>query len=347
MTRRLRLLLALVAALALLGAACGDDDDGGDDDSTAAQEEGGAPDGPAITIGAQDFGESAILAEIYKQRLEAEGYDVSIQSLGGFRDIEIGAFDGGDINFAPEYVASLLEFLNENAGEATNDVDETLEKLRPLLEEKGLQALEPSDAVDRNQFVVTEESGLTSLSDLAGQSDLTVGGPADCETNAYCIPGLQRVYGVDLSAGFTALDSQTAIADALEADEIDVGVIFSTSPEIARSGLVVLEDDEGMLAADNIVPVVADELVEAYGDEMADVVNEVSAALTTEELIELNERQGVDQEDPDVVAADDPAPEEAEKADIPAGESAFRTPDPKRIGPDAQAERAQPKRPEM
>lgn len=308
MTKRLRLLLALVAALALLGAACGDDDDGGDDDSTAAQEEGGAPDGPAITIGAQDFGESAILAEIYKQRLEAEGYDVSIQSLGGFRDIEIGAFDGGDINFAPEYVASLLEFLNENAGEATNDVDETLEKLQPLLDEKGLTALEPSDAVDRNQFVVTEstsqDEGLEALSDLAGKTDITVGGPADCETNAYCIPGLQRVYGVDLAGGFTALDSQTAIADALEADEIDVGVIFSTSPEIARSGLVVLQDDEGMLAADNIVPVVADELVEAYGDEMADLVNEVSAALTTEELIELNERQGVEQEDPDVVAGD-------------------------------------------
>jgi osmoprotectant transport system substrate-binding protein len=33
-------------------------------------------------------------------------------------------------------------------------------------------------------------------------------------------------------------------------------------------------------------------------------VNEVSAALTTEELIELNRRQGVDQEDPDVVAKD-------------------------------------------
>jgi osmoprotectant transport system substrate-binding protein len=307
MSRRLRLLLALVAALALFGAACGDDGDG-DDDSTAAEEEGGAPEGPAITIGAQDFGESAILAEIYKQRLESEGFDVSIQRLGGFRDIEIGAFDGGDINFAPEYAASLLEFLNENKGEATNDVQDTVDKLQTYLDEKRLTALEPSDAIDRNQFVVTEatsdEVGLTMLSDLEGKADLTIGGPADCETNAYCIPGLQRVYGVDLAGGFTALDSQTAIADALEADEIDIGVIFSTSPEIARSGLVVLEDDQQMLAADNIVPVVTDELVQAYGDELANVVDEVSAALTTEELIELNERQGIDQEDPDVVARD-------------------------------------------
>src|ERR671916_2511075 len=150
MTKQLRMLLALVAALALLGAACGDDDDGGDDDTNAAQDEGGAPDGPAITIGAQDFGESAILAEIYKQRLEAEGYDVSIQSLGGFRDIELEGFDSGEINFAPEYAASMLEFLNENAGEATSDVDETVDLLQGYLDERELVAFTPSEAIDTN-----------------------------------------------------------------------------------------------------------------------------------------------------------------------------------------------------
>jgi osmoprotectant transport system substrate-binding protein len=309
MTKRPRMLLALVAALALLGAACGDDDGGGDADSNAAQDDAGAPEGPAITIGAQDFSESAILSEIYRQRLEAEGFEVSIQNLGGFRDIEVGAFDGGDINFAAEYAASMLEFLNENAAEATNDAAETTDKLQGYLDEKNLTALEPSDAQDRNQFVVTEgtseETGLETLSDLAEEgADLTVGGPPDCETNAYCMPGLRRVYGVDLSGGFTSLDSQTAIADALEEDEIDVGVLFSTSGELTRGGFVVLEDDRGMLAADNVVPVVTDELVEAYGDELANVVNEVSAALTTQELTELNKRADIDLDDPDVIATE-------------------------------------------
>ena len=309
MTKRLRMLLALVVALALLGAACGDDDDGGDDNANAAQDDGGAPDGPAITIGAQDFTESAVLSEIYRQRLEAEGFEVSIQNLGGFRDIEIGAFDGGDINFAAEYAASMLEFLNDNAAEATNDATETTEKLQGYLDDKNLTALEPSDAQDRNQFVVTdgksEETGLETMSDLAEEgAELTVGGPPDCETNAYCMPGLRRVYGVDLSSGFTPLDSQTAIADALEADEIDVGVLFSTTGELTRGGFVVLEDDREMLAADNVVPVVTDELVEAYGDELANVVNEVSAALTTDELTDLNKRVDIDLDDPDAVATE-------------------------------------------
>ena len=306
MSKPLRLLLALLAALALVAAACGDDDDDASSSDNAAQD-GGAKEGPTITIGAQDFGESAILAEIYKQRLETEGYEVSIQSLGGFRDIEIEGFDSGEINFAPEYAASMLEFLNENTGEATSDVDETVDKLQTYLDEKGLTALEPTDAVDTNAFVVTDETaeelGLESLSDLAEKgADLKLGGPADCETNPFCIPGLRDTYGLDLSGNFTALDAD-AVADTLAADQIDVGVLFSTSARIADEGWVLLEDDQQMLAADNVVPVVKDELTEAYGDELSDAVNEVSAALTTEELTELNKRYDVDKEDAADVAS--------------------------------------------
>ncbi len=299
MSKPLRLLLALLAALALVAAACGDDDDGGDTSDNAAQDDGG--DDPAIVIGAQDFGESAILAEIYKQRLEAEGYEVSIQSLGGFRDIEIEAFDQGEINFAPEYAASMLEFLNENKGEATSDVDETVEKLQPYLDEKQLTALEPADAVDTNAFVVTDETaeevGLESLSDLAEKgADLTLGGPSDCETNPFCIPGLRDTYGLDLSGNFTALDAD-AVADTLAAEQVDIGILFSSSGRIADEGWVLLEDDQQMLAADNVVPVVKDELTEAYGDELAGTVDEVSAVLTTEQLTELNKRYEIDKED--------------------------------------------------
>ena len=128
-------------------------------------------DGPTITIGAQDFGESAILAEIYGQAFEAAGYPVEFQELGGFRDIEIPAFESGEINFAPEYAASLLEFLNEGAGEATGDIDETVGLLEPYLADIGLVALTPTAAVDTNTFVVTQETsdelGLTTLSQLA------------------------------------------------------------------------------------------------------------------------------------------------------------------------------------
>ena len=316
--RPARWLLAVLLPFALFAAACGDDDEdpsetgAGDTSTTAGGGEGEgegcasftAPDeAPAINIGAQNFGESAILAEIYSQCLSAAGYDVSIEELGGFRDLEVAAFEGGSINLAPEYAASMLEFLNENAGEATSDAAETTELLNAALEDLGLVALTPSDAVDTNAFVVTadkaEELGLSTISDLADQEGLTLGAPADCETNAFCLPGLDRVYGIDLSEGFIALEP-SAIPPALDADEIDVALLFSTDGRIVANDYVLLEDDQSMLAADNILPVLTSELADIEG--LSDLLDAISATLTTENVTELNRQYDVDGEDEDVIA---------------------------------------------
>jgi osmoprotectant transport system substrate-binding protein len=303
----IRALVALLAALSLLGAACGDDDDTEAGDSSQTEDGGGAPpEGPAISIGAQDFGESEILAQIYAQALDAKGFDADIQTVGGFRDLLFGAFDSGDVNLAPDYVASELEFLNDNAGEATGDVDATFDLLQPLLEERDLVGLEPSAAVDTNAFVVTQETaeelGLESLSDLAEKgADLTLGAPQDCETNPFCIPGLQRVYGLDMSSNFTPLDAGVVLT-SLQEGAVDVGLLFSTDGRIASENLVLLEDDQQMLAADNVFPVLTQELVDAYGDDLTSVLDDISAALTTEDLTELNRRFDVDREDAEAIA---------------------------------------------
>ena len=305
-----KLLVALLAMLALFAAACGDDDDtttaAGEGEGSETTAAGEAPDGPPIIIGAQDFGESAILAEIYGQVLEANGYEVEQQSVGGFRDVLLAAFDNGEVNFSPEYAASMLEFLNEGAGQATGDADETVELLQAELDEINLNALEPAPAVDTNAFVVTaevaESEGFEKLSDLpADGGDLKLGAPQDCETNPFCLPGLERVYGVDLSSGFTPLEANL-VADALEAGEVQIGVLFSTSGRIADEGWVLLEDDEDMLAADNVTPVISDELMDAYGQDLVDLVNEISAAIDTDTLTELNKRFDIDKEDASAIA---------------------------------------------
>ncbi len=269
----------------------------------------GAKEGPQIKVGAQDFGESAILASLYAQALEADGYDVAVQPLGGFRDIVVGSFESGDINFTPEYAASMLEFLNEYAGEATGDAEGTTETLRGYLADLGLQAFDPSPAVDTNAFVIKPETsdslGITSLSDLADKgADLTLGGPPDCEINAFCIPGLQTAYGLDLSANFTPLDGGALTVQAFEADEIDIALLFSTSGVIADRGWVLLEDDQNMLAADNIVPVVTDEIVDAYGSDFRDLMDSISAALSTSDLTEMNRQFDIEQLDAEDIARD-------------------------------------------
>jgi osmoprotectant transport system substrate-binding protein len=285
-------LIATVAILALVAVACGS--------SSSDNGDAGSQQGPEIIIGAQDFGESAILAEIYSQALADAGYRTRIQSLGGYRDIEMGAFERGEINFAPEYVASLLEYLNNKAGQATGDLVTTYGLLQSELGAVGLEALAAAPGVDTNAFVVTaataERYNLRTLEDLAPvAAELRLGGPADCETNPFCIPGLRQTYDVDLSGRFVPLDAGV-VATALTNGEIDVAVLFSTNGRIEAEGWVLLLDPRQMLAADNIVPVVSAEIIDAYGTDMAAVVNKVSNLLTTNELISLNRAFDVDKE---------------------------------------------------
>ena len=83
-----------------------------------------------------------------------------------------------------------------------------------------------------------------------------------------------------------------------------MAILFSTDGVIADKGWVVLNDDNGLINADNIVPVGTEELVDAYGADLAALIDEISAALTTEELTELNRLVGIELEDADTVAAD-------------------------------------------
>jgi osmoprotectant transport system substrate-binding protein len=308
--RRHAKVLAALLALALLGAACGDDDNNSATGDSGSGSKPSVPEGPDLSIGAQDFGESAILAQIIKGATENAGFTANVQEVGGFRDLLFGAFESGDVNVAPDYVASELEFLNDSAGQATSDVNATMALLTPLLAQKQLVGLDPSKAVDTNAFVMLKDTadakGIATLSDLAAKgADLKLGAPQDCETNGFCIPGLKRVYGLDMTANFTPLDFGV-IPDSLNEGAIDVGVVSSTDGRLAdpKTGWVLLKDDKGMLAADNVFIVITSDVQDAYGDTLTSVLDDVSSKLTTDDLVAMNKRYDVDKDDAQDIAAD-------------------------------------------
>jgi len=118
-----------------------------------------------------------------------------------------------------------------------------------------------------------------------------------------CIPGLKDVYGVDFTDDFVSLDAAGPVTvEALRGGVVDVAILFSTNGVIADEDWVVLEDDQGLVNADNVVPVVSKEVADAYGADFKDLVNEISAALDTGELTELNRRFDIDKEDADAIA---------------------------------------------
>jgi osmoprotectant transport system substrate-binding protein len=132
---------------------------------------------------------------------------------------------------------------------------------------------------------------------LAAQ--LSLGGPAECQTNAFCIPGLQKVYGITFKS-FKTLDADGPLTyQALTTGGVDVGEVFSTDAQILAHNLFVLRDDKHLQAADNIVPVLATAKATSGVEK---VLNKVSSAITTGILLQLNKSVGVDHQDPQAVA---------------------------------------------
>jgi osmoprotectant transport system substrate-binding protein len=287
---------AALLALALIGAACGEDGSGG----------GGGGDGEdrTLTVGGVAFAENQIVAEMYAQVLENAGYTVERQTGLESREVLQPAIEAGDIDIAPEYLSSLLLFLDPDAA-ASGDPEAARSALEPLLEERGQSLLDSSEANDTNAFVVTQETAdandLASVSDLAPVAgELTLGGPPECPDRPFCLPGLQDVYGIEFGE-FIPLDVGGPLTvEALEGGDIDVGLLFSTSSVIGANGWVVLEDDQQLQNAENITPVVRSEVL---NDEIAGLLDGVSETLTTENITELNGRVEIDGEDPADVAA--------------------------------------------
>lgn len=103
--------------------------------------------------------------------------------------------------------------------------------------------------------------------------------------------GLESVYGVEFGE-FRSLEV-ALLTKALTDDDIQAANLFTTDPQIAEEGFVVLEDPENLFGAQNVTPLINSEQV----DETArGIIDGVSSALTTEELTELNKRIVVDNE---------------------------------------------------
>jgi glycine betaine/choline ABC-type transport system substrate-binding protein len=131
--------------------------------------------------------------------------------------------------------------------------------------------------------------------------------PGDCLTNPGCAPGLKRAYGVDVRGVFRALDAGGAGVEALDQGLAQVAVVFTTNPEIARSDLLVLRDDKGMIGPENLVPVIRRSTLRALGTrrerEARRRLAAVSRVLTTARLQDLN-LSLADGRDPEAVAGE-------------------------------------------
>jgi osmoprotectant transport system substrate-binding protein len=286
---RLSRMLALGASLLVLLSAC----------TTG----GGSK--PTIKIGSDGFDEARVVAEVYAQVLEANGYQVDRAGIGlGTRDVTNAALFSGQIDMKPEYIGSGLKKLGGTPGAdpAKNQAD-----LQAILANQGggITVLGFTPGQDTNALVVTKATAdqyhLAKWSDLtAVASQLKWGLATDCPTNALCAGALKDAYGIDISTlQVTLLDACSSDMDsALANGTVDVAELCSTGPEIIVNGWVRLEDDKATQPADAIAPVVRNDYL-AKVDKAAfrKLLDDVSAKIDTATLAELYKEVSVDKRD--------------------------------------------------
>ncbi|MFV2061931.1 MAG: glycine betaine ABC transporter substrate-binding protein [Chloroflexota bacterium] len=309
-TRKLALGASLLASLAIVGTTGGG--------AILAQDQ------PTVRIGSDGFYESQLMAEIYAQALEAEGFTVDRQLGIGARPARVQAFASGQVNLVPEYIGFGLEFYTRDpeadaavaAIETSGNAEIDAQSLQTVFGLIGLDATVLGITVgqDTNATVVrpdtAEKYGLEKMSDLAAvQDELRFGLPPSCEANAPCQGALEGAYGITWPpAQLELLPACGAeIAGALEGNAIDVAWMCSTQPIIAQNGWIVLEDDLETQPPGNLAPIVRNDLLEQIdggAEAIAAILDPISAQITTDTLTELGVRIAVDQENIDDVATE-------------------------------------------
>lgn len=293
-----------VVALTLVLASCGGDafDEG----------QGGSGSGKgSLVVGSAGFTESQIMAEMYRLLLEKAGYTIEIKVVEN-RELYEPALEKGQMDVVPEYAATMADFLNleENGPNAkpvaSSDVTETVNVLRELAAKRGLKVLEPAEAVDQNAFAVTkqyaQQNGLKTMSDFGAKINepIVLAATEECPERPYCQPGLEQVYGIEISEiqplGFDTPQTK----EAVKSGDAQLGLVATTDATLSDEGLVALEDDKNLQNADNLIPVVnADS---AGNAKVADALNALAPELTTDDLAALNRKVDVERQQPEDVA---------------------------------------------
>lgn len=286
--RRRRLTVSLTVAVAGLGlilAGCSNAD-------PLDNKASGEASSDTIVIGSQAYYSNEIIAEIYAQALEEEGYEVKREFQIGQREVYMPELESGDIDLIPEYSGNLLQYYSDDADAEGSGEQPSPKDVRDRLADAlpdGLQVLDLAEATDQDSYTVTQETAdkydLKTIGDLAKlPGGLKIAANAELEERPYGPSGAKKFYDLEISVTSVEDSGGPLTVGALTDNTVQVANIYTSSPAIEEENLVVLEDPEHMIMPQNVVPVGTDELDEGA----VDILNGIQSKLSMDDLVTLN-----------------------------------------------------------
>jgi osmoprotectant transport system substrate-binding protein len=258
-----------------------------------------------IVVGAKNFTESDLLAEIVAQQIERRvGVSVERRLHLGGTFVCHQAIVAGQIDIYVEYSGTAFTAVLKQP--PIGDRDSVFRYVAAEYP-KRFQVAWSAPFGFNNTFAIlvrradAERYGLAKISDLARVAPRWKAGFGyEFLERADGFAGLSRVYGLKLAAPPRAMDlglTYRALADG----NVDVIAGNSTDGQIEKLGLVALEDDRRYFPPYEAAPVVRAPLFERY-PALAPALAELAGKISDAEMRRLNAQADVEHQDLAVIA---------------------------------------------
>lgn len=243
-------------------------------------------DTPVVVIETASFGEAEIVGHIYGNALKRQGWRVEPRPQSGTQAEVVESVVTGEATFTVGFTGELLEMFDP--GSPAVAADEVYPAMMAALPE-GVTAADPAPADDAPAYAVTrntsESYGLRTMSDLAGRcGEFTLGARPEVLADTELTTAVGQTYDCAFAGQVPLGPNPRAVVEALRAGQVGVGVVRSADPVLRPEDVVVLDDDDNAITAQNIVPVFRKG---SLSEDQLALVNRVSGELTTDDVREL------------------------------------------------------------
>ncbi|MEP6568988.1 MAG: glycine betaine ABC transporter substrate-binding protein [Acidobacteriota bacterium] len=244
---------------------------------------------PRVVVGSKDFTESALLAEIVAQMLEARGVMVERKfELGG--NLPHEGLLAGKIDIYPEYTGTSYTAILKHA--PITDPRAVYEQVKQEYAEKFKVAVSEPLGFD-NTFAILVRGAearrlkLKTISDAAPYArNWRAGFGQDFMSRADGYPGFAKAYGLKFAEQPREMDlSLTYIA--LASGQVDLIAGNSTEGRIAKLDLVQLEDDRHYFPPYEAVYLIREDSLARVAT-LNEVLTKLAHSISTEEMRQLN-----------------------------------------------------------
>jgi osmoprotectant transport system substrate-binding protein len=255
-----------------------------------------------IIVGTKNFPEQYVLGQLYKQALEAQGFNVQYKENIASTELIDTSLKSGKITMYPEYTGIMLSVTFKKKA-LPKSAGATYALAKKLYGKRGQTLLAQTPFQDVDVIAVTRATankyGLKTLRDLSKVPDLDIAAFPEWETRwrdeigaRYGVKGFDFVPLAGISA-YQLLDQKKVLA----AD------VFTTDPQLLSGKYVQLRDPQNMFGFQHVAPVVSKKLVSEYGAKFTSTINKVTNLLTVKAIAAMNRAVGINKKDPEDVAA--------------------------------------------